>query len=578
MPQLLTLAAAGKIGSIDTRGGVPYFSLTAAQATTYAPVLALANTPYLLSQLILAADLPNPVLDARFTNFTVQDSVANILANLPQIQALAAAGQLGRLTYTDAAPRLVIGAATIMAGADAFGAQDFNPYPVVLTDAGTPVITLASYQLNYNMRNDTLDPIAGPWTLHIAGLADPGTLAAIAEEQNGVLAHLSGPVNVAAYSYDVSRYIDQLEYLAEHGDLTTVKLIDGGTPVLSVTAAQAAGDTALLGAGGLLQGQFLLSVVCFAAGTRIATPDGEVAVEVLRPGDHVLTLGAATSRPVVWIGRRQVDLARHPTPELAQPIRIRKHAFGGNVPHRDLWLSPEHCVFTDGVLIPTRLLVNGGSIARDTGFSEITYFHVELDRHAVLLSEGLATESYLDTGNRGRFDNTMDEASEPAGWKTDSCARLAVDPATVEPIWRRLHERGTALGFVAVKPVTTTDADLRLEADGETRRPIFVRDGWHGFLLGREARTARLVSRSARPQDARPWLDDRRRLGVRVERIVVGDGAARVEIPVDHPELEQGWWQAEGTGRWTDGAAILNLPAGTRRVEVKVAGEMYYQA
>ena len=35
----------------------------------------------------------------------------------------------------------------------------------------------------------------------------------------------------------------------------------------------------------------------------------------------------------------------------------------------------------------------------------IEYFHVELDRHDVLFAEGLAAESYLDTGNRGLFAN-----------------------------------------------------------------------------------------------------------------------------------------------------------------------------
>src|SRR5208283_3219127 len=36
---------------------------------------------------------------------------------------------------------------------------------------------------------------------------------------------------------------------------------------------------------------------------------------------------------------------------------------------------------------------------------EVTYWHVELDRHEVLLAEGLQVESYLDTGNRNAFAN-----------------------------------------------------------------------------------------------------------------------------------------------------------------------------
>jgi hypothetical protein len=79
-----------------------------------------------------------------------------------------------------------------------------------------------------------------------------------------------------------------------------------------------------------------------------------------------------------------------------------------------------------------------------------------------------------------------------------------------------------------------------------------------------------VVSRAQSPTEARPWLGDRRRLGVRVKRIVLrGAGEAR-EVPVDHPDLTRGWWAVERDGqmisRWTDGEAVLPLPAmrGTR--------------
>ena len=34
---------------------------------------------------------------------------------------------------------------------------------------------------------------------------------------------------------------------------------------------------------------------------------------------------------------------------------------------------------------------------------QVTYFHVELSRHAVMFAEGLAVESYLDIGDRTDF-------------------------------------------------------------------------------------------------------------------------------------------------------------------------------
>ena len=41
----------------------------------------------------------------------------------------------------------------------------------------------------------------------------------------------------------------------------------------------------------------------------------------------------------------------------------------------------------------------------------MTYYHVELSTHDVILAEGLATESYLDTGNRAAFESA---AAAPA--------------------------------------------------------------------------------------------------------------------------------------------------------------------
>ena len=148
--------------------------------------------------------------------------------------------------------------------------------------------------------------------------------------------------------------------------------------------------------------------ICFAEGTRIATDSGETAVERLQVGDRVATLqdGETVFRPVKWVGQRRIDLAAHGRPELAAPIRIRAGAFGDAQPVLDLVVSPDHCLFVDGKLIPAKLLVNGTSITQEFSRRSVTYYHVELDRHAVLLAEGLPAESYLDTGNRAAFQSS----------------------------------------------------------------------------------------------------------------------------------------------------------------------------
>jgi len=101
-------------------------------------------------------------------------------------------------------------------------------------------------------------------------------------------------------------------------------------------------------------------------------------------------------------------------------------------------------------------------------------------------------------------------------------------------------------------------------------------------MLPRGASEIRLQSRAQAPTEARPWLEDRRRLGVRVKRIVLRTANEVSEVPMDHPGLTEGWWAVERDGqvmsRWTDGDAVVPLPAmsGDVMLEVHLAGSMTY--
>ena len=140
---------------------------------------------------------------------------------------------------------------------------------------------------------------------------------------------------------------------------------------------------------------------CLVAGTRIATPQGVVAVERLSVGDLVLTAGGGVA-PVIWIGSRRIDCSRHADAARIWPVRIRASAFAPARPLRDLFLSPDHAVLAEGVLIPVKHLVNGHSVMQVV-WDEVMYFHLELPHHATILAEGLPVESYLDTGDRAAF-------------------------------------------------------------------------------------------------------------------------------------------------------------------------------
>jgi len=191
----------------------------------------------------------------------------------------------------------------------------------------------------------------------------------------------------------------------------------------------------------LEQGEVLLRPApCFAAGTMIETTQGMVAVEDLTEGDLLVTHFAAAPQPVRWIGRRRVDCAHHPDRAAVDPIRIAPGAFGPGQPARALYLSPDHAVYFDGVLIPVRRLVNGTTITRAPRDS-VTYYHVELPAHDVIRAEGLAVESYLDSGDRDSFDNglgairlhpSFGPRTPLLAWEAAACAPLVVHGPELE--------------------------------------------------------------------------------------------------------------------------------------------------
>jgi hypothetical protein len=144
---------------------------------------------------------------------------------------------------------------------------------------------------------------------------------------------------------------------------------------------------------------------CFLAGTRIKTPAGEINIEELRIGDHVLT-ASGESKPIKFIGRRNVSRERTgPWKNSEGPVKISRFAIDGKAPHSDLYVSPGHAIYIDGILLPASNLVNGVTIVTDAKPEalSLTYFHIELDTHEAILAEGLAVESF-------RLDNQLTHA------------------------------------------------------------------------------------------------------------------------------------------------------------------------
>lgn len=304
-------------------------------------------------------------------------------------------------------------------------------------------------------------------------------------------------------------------------------------------------------------------IPCFRQGTRLRTPFGWCAVEDLAIGDAI-TLRDSTTAPVKWLGWRSIDCQRHPRPRSVWPVRVARHAFGPGRPARDLFLSPDHAVFAAGRLVPAHLLVNGATITQEPTDS-VTYWHVELPSHAIVSAEGLATESYLDTGNRAAFANAPDAVMMHPDfsrgiWELKGCAPLLLEGPALSSLRSRLLARAERLGHVM-----TDDPDLRVLVDGAPAR-LFVATQRVIVSLPLGARQIQLRSRTWSPAETTAAGQDPRRLGVAIAnpRFDLNPAA------IDDPRLTTGWHLREGDLRWTDGDATIQAQ-GARRFDFDLA-------
>lgn len=161
-----------------------------------------------------------------------------------------------------------------------------------------------------------------------------------------------------------------------------------------------------------------------AAGTRVATDHGDVAVEDLEIGTHVRTCDNGF-QPIRWIGTGHLSrddlLAR---PGLA-PVQIAPGAFGQSLPSRQLIISPQHSVLLKGwdlslnfaceeALAPAGSLVGRPGIRTVMPEDGLTFYHILLDRHEIIFTEGLPTESFFigDTIRAGMGADRLAEIME----------------------------------------------------------------------------------------------------------------------------------------------------------------------
>lgn len=302
---------------------------------------------------------------------------------------------------------------------------------------------------------------------------------------------------------------------------------------------------------------FVPPAPCFAAGTMVKTVDGDAAVEDLSAGDVVLT-AAGQQRVVSWIGHSRVHVRNHPRAWQVRPIRICAHAFGDQLPVRDLIVSPGHAIYVDGVLIPAGCLVNGATIVPHD-VDVVDYYHLELESHDVLLAEGLPCESYLDDGNRASFDNAGEHVAlhgrlDPQSWENAYAPCVMAGPQLVE-VKQRLLDRALDLGFQM-----TEETNLHLVVDGEVVYPTVEAGQRVWFAIPAGASDVRMVTNAGVLAQLVPSREDGRRLGVCVADVRFNGDS----VPMASEIFGRGFYGCEMQGakpwRWTDGNAQISLP------------------
>ncbi|WP_460274794.1 Hint domain-containing protein [Celeribacter sp. ULVN23_4] len=178
-------------------------------------------------------------------------------------------------------------------------------------------------------------------------------------------------------------------------DVLDLSQLDEDDYTISYDEDDPESGTVTLSDGTVITFSNIETVICFAQGTRIATPYGPRPVEDLHPGDLIITMDNGI-QPLRWVGARTV-----PAMGRFAPIEITKGALGNA---SDLIVSPQHRLLirdwrsemlfgTSEVFSAAKHLVNGTTIRERAG-GVVTYYHLMFDRHEVIFAEETPTESF----------------------------------------------------------------------------------------------------------------------------------------------------------------------------------------
>lgn len=276
---------------------------------------------------------------------------------------------------------------SILARQDSITAQNATLNPIGTNQAPTTTLTF------------TDNNGAGDLSLEYnGGLPDPDTQVIIGTTAYNFTVVLTGvlPGNSQVPASLVGRTVGLIEVTV--GGVTRQYFFVLGDPPATLAEMNAIGS----GAIPLRLVDIDPPPFCFAKGTEIATPRGQRPVEDLRAGDSVLTEDGR-SVTIAWIGASCYERQQASREDRLRPVRLRAHAFGPGLPDRELVLSPQHRIVVDGpacellfgterAFVVARNLPEPFASMPDPE-SDVTYFHILLEQHEILVANGLPAES-----------------------------------------------------------------------------------------------------------------------------------------------------------------------------------------
>lgn len=309
---------------------------------------------------------------------------------------------------------------------------------------------------------------------------------------------------------------------------------------------------------------FNITIECYLAGTLIETAKGKVPIQELEKGESIAVYH---NKKITFskLNKLRVNTTQIKTKD-DLPIIIKKDAIAENIPSQDLYVTNEHSILLDGKFYLARTLVNGTSIVIDYSYlnrKTYTTYHLEMDQHFIIKANDIWSESYLNATKQ------INDHIALVGHQSinDMAAPLVTAVSKVKEVWDALNKRAENL-FKNNKidrndAILETNPDLRLELEnGVLIAPFKKVDGKYVFIVSKNVKKINIISRTFRPCDVEgPYVDDRRRLGVFIGEITFNNFERTIAYTAHLEEKSKlkGWSVCEEGGRWTTGAAEVNI-------------------